>query len=344
MHGQFVWYDLSTSDVAGALRFYPGLFGWKTQKFEFGDPSNPYTMWTAGGETFGGVMKLSADQAGMGIPPNWLCSVEVNSVDSTAQQAKSLGGQVVVGPMDIPNTGRYAVLLDPQGGAVAIYQPNPGRSPRGFDGNGQLGRASWHELMTTDVDAAWNFYGKLFMWEKTGDMDAPGVGKYQMFGQNGAPYGGIYKKPAPMAQVPTNWLPYFFVKDAVAATNAATKAGAKVMQPPMDIPGGGSIAVLTDPQGAHFAVHSASELAKGKPKPGKSKPGKSKGGKSKTGTVKAAKKGNAKKGASATMTKKDKKKAKKAAKKAKKAAKKAKKAAKKSKPSKKGAKKKGRRR
>ena len=264
MHGQFVWYDLMTSDVAGAKRFYPALFGWKTEEFKFGDPNQPYTMWSSGGQTLGGVMKLSAEQAGMGIPPNWLCSVEVNSVDSTAQQAKSLGGQVVVGPLDIPNTGRYAVLQDPQGGAIAIYTPTPGRGPRGFDGKGRLGNASWHELMTTDVDAAWNFYGKLFMWDKTGDMDAPGVGKYQMFGQNGAPYGGIYKKPAPMAQAPTNWLPYFFVKDVTASTNAATKAGAKVMQPPMDIPGGGSIAVLQDPQGAHFAVHSEAALAKPK--------------------------------------------------------------------------------
>lgn len=338
MHGQFVWYDLTTSDVGSALRFYPSLFGWKTQKFEFGDPSNPYTMWSSGGQTFGGVMKLGAEQAGMGIPPNWLCSIEVNNVDSTAQQAKALGGQVVVGPMDIPNTGRYAVLQDPQGATIAIYTPTPGQKPRGFDGNGRLGNASWHELMTTDVDAAYNFYSKLFMWEKTGDMDVPGVGKYQMVGQSGAPYGGIYKKPAPMAQVPSNWLPYFFVKDVVASVNAATKLGARVMQPPMDIPGGGSIAVLTDPQGVHFAVHAASGLAAPKAK-ASAKPAKKK----------AAKKSKPKAKAKPTKAKAAKK-AKKAAKKAKKAAKKAKKAAKKSKKKggskkgKKGSKKKGRRR
>lgn len=314
MHGQFVWYDLTTTDVGSALRFYPALFGWKTQKFEFGDPSNPYTMWSSGGQTLGGVMKLSAEQAGMGIPPNWLCSIEVNSVDSTAQQAKSLGGNVVVGPMDIPNTGRYAVITDPQGGAIAIYTPSPGRGPRGFDGTGQLGNASWHELMTTDVDAAWNFYSKLFMWEKTGDMDAPGVGKYQMFGQNGAPYGGIYKKPAPMAQVPTNWLPYFFVKDVTASTNAATKLGARVVQPPMDIPGGGSIAVLTDPQGAHFAVHAESGLSAPKARGGSAKVGSSKAGKKKAKPKKAAKKTPAKKKA-APKKKAGSKKAKKGAKK-----------------------------
>jgi predicted enzyme related to lactoylglutathione lyase len=314
MHGQFVWYDLSTTDVASALKFYPGLFGWKTQQFEFGDPSNPYTMWSAGGQTLGGVMHLSAEQKAMGIPPNWLCSVEVNSVDSTAQQAKSLGGQVVVGPMDIPNTGRYAVLLDPQGAAIAIYAPSPGRGPRGFDGTGRLGNGSWHELMTTDLDAAWNFYSKLFMWEKTGDMDAPGVGKYQMFGQSGAPYGGIYKKPAAMAQVPSNWLPYFFVKDVTAAVATATKAGGRVMQPPMDIPGGGSIAVLTDPQGAHFAVHSDKGLPKAKP--------------AKKATKKTAKKSSKKTAAKSKKAKK------KAAPKKKRGSKKAKK----------GAKKKGRRR
>ena len=316
MHGQFCWYDLMTSDVAGAERFYPALFGWGTQKFQFADPNQPYTMWTIGGKTLGGVARLTDEQKKMGVPPSWLSSVMVNNVDETAQKATSLGGKVVAGPFPIPNTGRYAIITDPTGAAIALFTPEGPMTS--FDGTRTIGRPSWHELMTTDYKRAFDFYQRLFGWEKVNEMDMGPLGMYFIFGQKGKSFGGMYNKAGEMAQVPSNWLPYVWVKDVAASASIAARNGGKVMQPPMDIPGGGSIAVLTDPQGAHIAVHAAGEIAKA------------------TGTAK--------------VTSKPKKKA--AAKKSK-PAKKAKKAAKKksapkkkagSKKAKKSAKKKGRRR
>jgi predicted enzyme related to lactoylglutathione lyase len=286
-----------TSDVAGAKRFYPALFGWKTEEFKDADPNQPYTMWKDGGKNFGGVSKLTDEQKKMGVPPSWLPSVMVNNVDQTAQQAASLGGKVVVGPFPIPSTGRYAIITDPTGAAIALFTPEgPMSAPETF---------SWHELMTTDYKRCFDFYQRLFGWEKTSEMDMGPLGMYFMFGQKGRPFGGMYNKPPEMAQVPPNWLPYVYVKDVTASANLAAKNGGKIMQPPMDIPGGGSIAVMTDPQGAHIAVHAETGLAatkSGSAKGGSAKPGKKKKAKpaKKTAKKKSAKKKSAprKKGSS----------------------------------------------
>jgi predicted enzyme related to lactoylglutathione lyase len=271
MHGQFVWYDLMTSDPGAAKKFYPALFGWKTQRFEHSAPDNPYTMWASGGETLGGVMQLSADERSQGIPPHWMSSVQVRNVDESARQAQSLGARVVFGPTDIPATGRYAALLDPQGALIAIFQPQGAMD--GFDGTPSRGRVSWNELMTTDFRKAFDFYRQLFRWEKTGEFDMGGGSMYLTFGAKGKSYGGMFNKLPGMEQVPSFWLPYVNVSDVNTAVAAATKAGATLANGPMEVPGGDWIAAFQDPQGAHFAVHQVAlksgsrPAAKATPKP-----------------------------------------------------------------------------
>jgi predicted enzyme related to lactoylglutathione lyase len=255
MHGQFVWYDLMTSDPAAAQRFYPPLTGWKTQKFEQSKPDMPYTMWTSGGAPLGGVAQITREQSAMGAKPSWLPSVEVSNIDQSAQKVTSLGGKVIHGPEGIPDMGRYAIIQDPQGATISIYQPKgPGS---GFDGTPKLGQFSWNELMTTDLRRAFDFYRQLFGWEKTGEeMDMGGGNMYLMYGQKGKMYGGIYnREAAAMPNMPPNCLPYIYVKDIKQTVDAAKRAGGILGRGPMDIPGGGQIAILADPQGARFALH-----------------------------------------------------------------------------------------
>jgi predicted enzyme related to lactoylglutathione lyase len=255
MHGQFVWYDLMTSDVDAAKRFYPPLAGWSTQPFAQSSPENPYTMWTHGGTAIGGVARLTSEQRARGIPPHWMPSVEVNNVDNSIRQAESLGGKVAVPPMEVPDVGRYAILQDPQGAMLAIFTPKGGPMDTAFDGTPKVGRVSWHELMTTDYKKAFDFYRQLFGWDKTGEMDMGGGEMYVMYGKkNKPPYGGMFTRTADMANVPPFWLPYIFVKDLKKSIESATRAGAKVVNGPMDVPGG-SIVVLQDPQGATIALH-----------------------------------------------------------------------------------------
>ena len=249
MHGQFVWYELATSDPDAAQKFYPRFTGWGTQKYD-----SDYTMWTTGGAPFAGIFRLGPEMRAQGVPPNWMPYVETNNVDETANLATSLGGKVVNGPADIPGTGRYAVLQDPQGAVFGIYK-STGPS-RAWDGTPVVGRFSWHELITTDWKAAWTFYEKLFGWERQSEMDMGGGNMYAMWGK-GRMFGGMFNRPPEMSSMRPFWLVYIHVKDVGKAVDIATKAGAFVQRPRMDIPGG-TIAILGDPQGAGFALHDLS--------------------------------------------------------------------------------------
>jgi predicted enzyme related to lactoylglutathione lyase len=253
MHGQFVWYELISPDPDGAKKFYSPITGWGTQAFD-----KDYTMWTTGGAPFAGLYRLSPEMRQQGIPPHWMPYVEANNVDETVRLASSLGGKAFVGPQDIPNVGRFALIQDPQGARFGVYKASgPSRS---WDGTPTLGRMSWHELMTTDSQKAFEFYRKLFGWDKTSEMDMGGGNMYRMFGK-GQPFGGMFNRPPEMANMPPFWLPYIFVKDTKKAVDAASKSGAFIQRPPMEVPGGGTIAIIGDPQGAAIAFHSATATA-----------------------------------------------------------------------------------
>ena len=262
MHGQFIWYELTTPDVAAAIKFYPRFTGWGTQPFD-----NDYTMWTSGGQPFAGVFKLTDEMRAQGIPPNWMPYVEVTSVDDTAALATSLGGKVMHGPMDIPNVGRFAVIQDPQSATLAIYKSATGA--QAWNGDAVIGKFSWHELMSTDHVKGFEFYRRLFGWEKVGEMDMGGGAMYVMFGKGTKMYGGMFTMTEEWKAMHPFWLCYIHVKDVRKAVAIAKQAGGSVHREPMEIPGG-VISILGDPQGAGFALHHVSAPAAA-PKPAKKK-------------------------------------------------------------------------
>jgi predicted enzyme related to lactoylglutathione lyase len=114
--GRFCWNELVAVDEASAKSFYTSLFGWTTEAF---GGSKDYTLFKKGKDNIGGMMKCPQP----GLPSHWLAYVTVDDVDATAAQAKKLGGKVVVEPFDVPTIGRMAVLVDPQGAAIAIIKP-----------------------------------------------------------------------------------------------------------------------------------------------------------------------------------------------------------------------------
>lgn len=252
MHGQFCWYELSTPDVDASKRFYARFTGWGTQAFD-----KNYNMFTTGGVPIAGVFRLDDAMRANGVPPNWMPYVEADNVDDTVAKAKSLGGKVVAGPDDIPGTGRFAVMRDPQGATFGVYRST--RQSGGWDGKNVVGRFSWHELMTSDYQKAFDFYSSLFGWNRTSAMDMGGGNMYQMYGQGEAAYGGMFNKMPGMENMPPFWLVYIHVDDVGKAVETATKNGAFVQRERMEIPGG-TIAILGDPQGAGFALHDTKSM------------------------------------------------------------------------------------
>jgi len=289
MHGQFIWYELTTTDVDAAKKFYPTFTGWGVQPFD-----NDYTMFTTGGVPIAGIFKLTDELRQQGVPPNWMPYVEVDNVDTTTEKAKSLGGQVRYGPNDVPTVGRIAVLSDPQGAVFGVYKPE--RSGGAWDGTNVVGRFSWHELMAVDYVAASKFYSALFGWEKINEMPMGDAGMYHLFGKGDKMYGGMFNRFGDMAQMHPFWLVYIHVKDVGKALASATKAGGVVQRPRMDIPGG-TIAILGDPQGAGFALHDEQANAVAGAQPAAKKAAPKTAAKKKSPAKKAASKSAAKKAA-----------------------------------------------
>jgi hypothetical protein len=241
--GRFVWHELMVPDAAKAHEFYGRVVGWKTQAFEH-DPN--YQMFAASTGPLGGSV-AHADG-----PPHWLPFLGTTDIEATVRQATGLGAIVVTQISSIPNGGRWARLTDPQGAAFAIYQSTmkPGR-----ENPPKRGEFSWHELMTTDYKAAFEFYSAVFGWEMTSEMDmGPGLGIYFMFGRNGVPLGGMFNQTPEMPGGPA-WTGYIRVKDVNKALKKAKAGGATLINGPMEVPGGDWIAQFIDPQGAMFAVH-----------------------------------------------------------------------------------------
>jgi predicted enzyme related to lactoylglutathione lyase len=116
------------------------------------------------------------------------------------------------------------------------------------------GRLAWHELMTTDPKAAETFYAKVVGWtaQPFPGMETP----YSMWMSGELPVGGLMELPAEAKAggAPPNWLLYVAVADADATVALARSLGAKVEVAPREIPGVGGFAVLSDPQGAVFAI------------------------------------------------------------------------------------------
>lgn len=265
VRGRFVWHQLMTRDVPGAKKFYSKLVGWKTMPWPL-DPA--YTVCHADVGPVAGIMEIPAEMPA-DFPSHWVQYIGTRDVDGTAEAAVRAGGSVMKAPSDMQGAGRYAIIKDPQGAAFAIIDPENARPESA--GPPALGTFSWHELATTDHEAAFAFYSGLFGWDAMQRMDMGPTGIYLIFGQNGVQRGGIYIKPASM-QAPPNWLPYASVTNADKGFALATSSGAKELVAPMDVPGGSRIACLLDPAGAPFAIHSmpaapaAAKAAAAKPK------------------------------------------------------------------------------
>jgi predicted enzyme related to lactoylglutathione lyase len=248
--GQFVWYELMTTDTKAAKNFYGKVVGWGAQDMPM--PGMTYTLLTKGDTQVGGLMDLPEDAKKMNTPPSWIGYVAVDDVDATAAKVKRLGGTVYVEPKDIPNIGRFAVVADPQKAAFALFKgTNPPPQSQPSD-QSEPGRIGWHELLAQDWQKAFAFYSDLFGWKKAEAHDMGPMGTYQLFSAGGPAIGGMFNKPP---EVPATFWTYYVNVDAIEPAVARVKSGGgEIINGPMEVPGGSWIVQCKDPQGAVFAL------------------------------------------------------------------------------------------
>jgi uncharacterized protein len=241
---QFVWYELVTSDIDGALAFYGPLLGWQAQ--DFPGAAERYAIINAKGKGVGGVMALPAGMS----RPFWLGYIGTPDIDATINRFTASGGTVHRGPWEIPDVGRLALVSDPQGVGLALFQGASDQPSEAFNQQ-RPGHGNWNELHTNDPAAAFAFYAGQFGWTKGDAMDMGPMGTYQIVKADETQIGGMVKV---REGLPPTWLYYFGTESVRSAMSRVTDTGGEVLHGPSEVPGGAQIIHARDPQGALFAL------------------------------------------------------------------------------------------
>ena len=245
------WFELSTTDEAGALAFYSALFGWVDDPQEMG-PDWYYHMQTIGGLPVGSLYRQGEEERQQNIPPHWNTYISVDNVDAATERVQAHGGAVVFGPMDVFEAGRMSFIRDPQGAHFGIWQANQHIGARL---KGEVNTACWSELMTTDQEGALHFYAAALGMERGAVM---GPMNYAMLRAGGTEVAGVMQitpeMTAAAGEFPPHWSVYFMVEEVDAKAAHAEELGGRLIVPPTDIPDIGRFATLLDPQGAAFSI------------------------------------------------------------------------------------------
>ena len=255
--GAFCWFELIANDQEAAKAFYAALFGWTPNDIPVG-PDGSYTIFRRGDRDTAAAYAMPREYREQGMPPNWLLYVLVENTDAAAARASALGGSVAVEPVDVMDQGRMAVIADPLGARIALWQP---KQHIGTSSYGEIGAVGWADLQVRDQVKAAAFYASLFGWQMVGggSMQPAKPGDYYHIVNGGDMIGGI----PPAEQVDPHahpaWLMYVEVADCAASTRNAASLGARAYVDTMAIGENGTISVLADPQGAVFAMHESAK-------------------------------------------------------------------------------------
>jgi predicted enzyme related to lactoylglutathione lyase len=242
------WIDLLTSDTARAREFYAGVFGWTAAQAseEFGG----YFMFLRDGVPVAGCMPKVAGVPGMEGPDLWGVYLSSRDAKGTIDSALAHGATLREGPTDIADLGTDAILTDPAGARIGLWQA------RSFPGNtvfGEPGTPAYFELITRDYEPAVGFYRDVFGWAPHVVSDAPEF-RLTALRDGEETIAGIMDGSGflPAGQAPA-WLCYLKVADTDAALARITELGGSVTDAAMDTPYG-RLAGASDQTGARFKL------------------------------------------------------------------------------------------
>jgi uncharacterized protein len=259
--------DSMRRDPHAAAAFYGELFGWDYQDVMPESGSGTYLMARLDGRDVAG---LGSSDGVVREPPVWSTYVWVTSADEAAASAVAAGATVVMEPTDMFEAGRMAVLADPEGAELCLWEP---RKHRGAGAVNEPGTLVFNVLHTRDLGRAAEFYNAVFGWEVVdiggepmwaltgyGDfLDELNPGTLAGLAASGAPAGfenvvaAIETIGAEDADTRPHWGVTFGVDDTDATVKLAAELGGTVLVEPVDAPWV-RYAVIADPQGAVFTA------------------------------------------------------------------------------------------
>jgi predicted enzyme related to lactoylglutathione lyase len=248
-HGVPCWVDTWQPDADAAATFYAGVFGWDVPSGSPGATSTRYDICQLDGRDVAAIGSPSPE----GVGAAWTTYVWVDDADAAAAKAAQAGGSVVVAPFGSLDGGRMAIVADPTGAVIGLWQPG---THRGAQRVNEASAYAMSMLHTPDPEGAAAFYGDLFGWT------TESFGEATMFRLPGF-VGGEPEQPVSREVVavmtpardgePARWDVDFWIADADAAAARAAELGGALVAGPYDTPIQRQ-AVLADPTGATFTV------------------------------------------------------------------------------------------
>lgn len=256
-NGCFCWVDLAAQDAAKAKKFYTGLFGWEAEDSEAGE-IGVYTTFRKDGKAVCAQFELNPEMIAQGVRSHWQTYVSVDDLADSVRRACDRGAAVLLAPCDTADIGQMAIIQDPTGGQVALWQPG---EFAGAEIVNEVGTWRWSELQTRDTAAALRFYTGLFGWGARVGESAAGAA-YNAFIMRGREIGGMVEiQPAWGPHVPPAWMTYFTVENLAAAKSRAQELSGRAVSPPMAANGVDQFQAFVDPQGAPFCLIERNEDA-----------------------------------------------------------------------------------
>ena len=235
--GRPIWIELFTADTDAARRFYGELFGWTLE--ESGPEYGGYALFLRDGAPVAGLMANTQE-----APNAWSVYLETNNAEDTVAMATANGGAVIADAMAVGDLGTMAVLTDPAGAVVGVWQPG---IHTGFAARGEVNAPGWFEVLSNDYDAVVPFYENVFGWDTHTMSDAPGF-RYTTLGKDEHALAGIMAVDGP-----SHWSAYIMVADSDAAAARAVELGGSEVTAPTDTPYG-RLVTIADPAGVSLKL------------------------------------------------------------------------------------------
>ena len=238
------WVDLFTSDPDKSRAFYSELFGWTAGEpnAEFGG----YWNWQYNDSLIAGGMRNDGSN---GAPDGWSLYLAVDNASATVDAAVGQGSAVEVPAMPVGDLGTMAVVHDPGGARIGIWQPGV---HKGFGTFAEANAPSWFELHTMAYDASVAFYRSIFGWDTHVHSDSPEF-RYSTLGEGEGQLAGIMDASAFGPGHPVGWSIYFGADDTDKTLAKIVDLGGAIVRPAEDTPYG-RLAEASDVTGAHFKL------------------------------------------------------------------------------------------
>ncbi|OBB61878.1 hydroxylase [Mycobacterium sp. 852013-51886_SCH5428379] len=245
--GAPTWIDLATSDLDRAQSFFAAVFGWT---FETSGPEyGGYVIAAKDGHPVAGLMRNDPQ---WNAPDGWTTYLHTADVEATVAAASAAGGTSCGGVMDIPEKGRMAILTDPAGGFVGLWQPT---GHPGYELVGAHGAPVYHQLTTRGYGAALDFYRQVFGWQIDTVSDTDEF-RYSTAVFEGEALLGVMDGSHYLAEgQPSDWSVFLGSDDVDKTVDLIVEHGGTVVRAAEDTPYG-RLAAVADPTGARFNLSS----------------------------------------------------------------------------------------